>query len=86
MSQFWILTLIALAACAILLGIDYSNSVKDKQSKNTLLTGYIVLTAALIFACWGFNAIPEIVIRGAAVIAAAYFGRFLVRKIANRKI
>lgn len=86
MSQFWLLTLIAVLSCAILLGIDYSNSAKDQQSRSTLLTGYAVLAAALIFAAWGFNAIPAKVIYGAAVVGAAYFGRYLIRRIANRKI
>jgi hypothetical protein len=85
-NLFWILAAIALLSCLILFGIDYSNSIKDKQSKSSLITGYVVLTAALIFACWGFNAIPEVVIRGAAVIATAYFGRYFIRKIGNRKI
>lgn len=86
MSLFWLLSLVALIACAILLGIDYNNSTKDGKSKSALLTGYGLLLAALIFAAWGFNAIPQKVVYGAAVVGAAYFGRYLIRKIANRKV
>lgn len=80
-NEFWILVAVTLISCGILFFIDRSGS---KQS--TLITLYIVLAAALIFAVWGINAIPVIIIKGAAVVAGAYFGRYFIRRIAARKV
>lgn len=82
-QQFWILIAVAVVACLILFFIDLN---KDPAKKNSLIAGYIALIAALFVLVWFFNKIPAIVIYGAAVVAAAYFGRYFIGKIAGRKV
>lgn len=81
-SHFWIMVITAVIACGILFWIDYN---KDRAAKKTLIAGFVALLALLIFAAWGFNAIPVIVWKCAAIVGGAYFGMYLIRQISNRK-
>lgn len=85
-TQFWILSAVALVACLILWAIDFDKSTKENKSATSLTMGYAILYVAMILVCWFFNKIPAIVIYGAAVITGAYFGRYFIRKAANRKV
>lgn len=82
-NYFWYMVVTAVVSCGILFWIDYN---KDRAAKKTLVAGYAGLLALLIFAAWGFNAIPVIVWMCAAIVAGAYVGMWLIRQIANRKV
>ena len=83
MNHFWLMVITAVISCSILFWIDYN---KDRTAKKTLTAGFIALLASLIFAAWGVNAIPIIVVKCAAIVGGAYFGMYLIRQISNRKI
>jgi hypothetical protein len=85
-TLFWVMSLISLVACGLLWGIDVNNSNKENKSIMSLTAGYSILFVALVLASWFASRIPEYVIYGGAALAGAYFGRYLIRKVANRKI
>lgn len=82
-NHFWLMVVTAVISCGILFWIDYN---KDRTAKKTLTAGFIGLLALLIFAAWGFNAIPVIVWKCSAIVGGAYFGMYLLRQIASRKV
>lgn len=85
-NQFWILAAVVIIVSGILLAVDYSNSQKDKKSRIALIWGASIVAAAGLLAAWGYTSINPKLTGSAAMIALVYFGRYLTRKAANRKL